>query len=317
MKFPKTGNLAVCILGLLCLLPVATLYGGQSVYAPSPFDNSSYTRVEGLEVHYRLWEPEKQQVVGHVLLVHGFGGSTYSWEQTAQQLRSLGYRVVAVDVPPFGYSDRAPRQNQSFGARAKLLNTFLSQRFPQKKWHLAGHSMGGAVVQAMALQYPENYISVCFVAAALFRQVEVQKTSAPGWLRMPGVTFFLGSLAESWLITPSRIEALLLSAYAQPVRPEQIEAYRTPLVIPGTARAILNSVEYSREIFDLCATQLRIPSIAIWGAQDNWVPLESRKSIMEQIPGLQLEVIEEAGHNPMETHLEEFLERWLRFLDNL
>jgi hypothetical protein len=76
-----------------------------------PFNNSHFITVDELKLHYRLWNVEEENIRGNVLMVHGFGGSTFSWEQVADSLQQLGYRAVAVDVPPFGYSDRAPRQN--------------------------------------------------------------------------------------------------------------------------------------------------------------------------------------------------------------
>lgn len=58
----------------------------------------------GVTVYSRLWEPSCV-VSGNLFLVHGFGSSTYAWEKIMPALLAAGYRVVAVEVPGFGYSD--------------------------------------------------------------------------------------------------------------------------------------------------------------------------------------------------------------------
>ncbi|MBW6478813.1 MAG: alpha/beta hydrolase [Bacteroidales bacterium] len=302
----------------LFLVLLFAVVPGKILASPNyPFPNSRYITIDGLKLHYRLWESSNDELRGNVIMVHGFGGSTYSWEEVADSLSQLGYRALAVDVPPFGYSDRAPRQNQSVTYRAALLNAFLNQQFPGEKWHLAGHSMGGAIVQAMALLYPENYQSINFVGAALFSSINPQERKLPLVFRIPGSTAFIGNIAESWIIKPGRVEGLIESAYGQKPAPSQVRAYMEPLSIPGTARAILNSARYSDEIHQLEASDLSIPAIAIWGADDSWVSYESRRTVVEQIKGMELIIIEGSGHNPMETHFNEFIDIYITFLNNL
>ncbi len=302
---------------LLLVLFFTVVFGKNLISQSHPFPNSQHISIDGLRLHYRLWESSNDEFRGNVFMVHGFGGSTFSWEAAADSLSQLGYRAVAVDVPPFGYSDRAPRQNQSVTYRAALLNAFLNQQFPGEKWHLAGHSMGGAIVQAMALLYPENYQSVNFVGATLFASINPQERQLPLVFRIPGVTAFMGNFAESWIITPGRVEGLIESAYGQKPSPSQTRAYLDPLSIPGTARAILNAARYYHEIHQLEASDLSIPAIAIWGADDNWVSFESRQSVVDQIKGLELFIMDNTGHNPMETHFEDFMDIYIAFLNNL
>jgi 2-hydroxy-6-oxonona-2,4-dienedioate hydrolase len=282
-----------------------------------PFPNSHISEVDGVKLHYRLWEPVDGLPKGNVLMVHGFSGSTFSWQQTADSLSKVGYRAVAVDVPPFGFSDRAPRQNHSVTARASLLIAFLEQEFPGTTWHLAGHSMGGGIIQAMALMEPSLFESVNFVAAALFSSIKPGSRQSPMWMSIPGLTAFAGNIAESWVINRSRIEQLLASAYGQNPSPEQVDGYLKPLQVPGTARGILHMQRFNRELTELDAKTLSIPALAIWGENDTWVSLQSRSNVLEQIPGVQLKVIEQAGHNPMETHFKEFIRIYLAFLNNL
>ena len=288
-----------------------------------PFHNSFFANVNGIELHYRHWKPvpDDEQARGHCLFLHGFSGSTFSWEGVADSLQNIGYEIVAIDIPPFGYSDKSPRINQSVTARAELMHAFLEKLFPAQRWHLAGHSMGGDIAQALALMYPETFASVCFVGATLFSHIRAHDDFDPSLGTERGrrgnifgiwpLRTYTGSLAESFLITRRRVGKLLESAYGMQPNREQVDAYLTPLRIPGTAEAILASGRRNWEIATLTANDLTVPAFAIWGENDTWVPYPSREKILEKMPGVKVYIIPGAGHNPMETHLEEFMEIWL------
>ncbi len=279
-----------------------------------PYCNSRYIDTDGVSLHYRHWEASHLQAAGHVILIHGFGGSSFSWEAVADSLQSLGYEIIAVDIPPFGYSDKNHRINQSRTAHAQRIHQLLQQEFPSREWHLAGHSMGGAIAQAYALMYPEDIMSVTFVAPVLFSNVQPDDGDVGFLRRISPLSWIAGALAEEWLINYERVESLLASAYGTEPTESQVAAYLQPLIIPGTARAILSSPVYYREVESLNAADLAVPAKAIWGDADDWVSWESQKDIMERMPGIDLFLLEGVGHNPMETHFEEFMNAWLPFI---
>ena len=108
-----------------------------------PYNNSQYVLVDGVTLHYRTWINDSTNLKPWILLVHGFSGSTYTWNKNIDTLVSAGYNVVAVDVPPFGYSDKNRRTNQSVDSRANLLWHFTKEICQNERWILFGHSMGG------------------------------------------------------------------------------------------------------------------------------------------------------------------------------
>lgn len=301
---------------ILLFMILASCQTGKkaSQKSPLPFPNSHFAVVNGVRLHYRTWTGSGNLQQETVLLVHGFSGSTFSWEKTAPALQQAGFEVVAIDIPPFGYSDKSPALNASATARAALLKQWQDSIFPEREWHLLGHSMGGGIVQAMALMYPEKTASVIFVAGAIFGEVKPNETRSKSLLRFRPVQTLVGNLAERHFITPRRIGNLLQSAYGSMPEPEEIQAYYRPLQIPGTARAILASSTNSREIETLNAVDLKLPVLGIWGENDTWVPLASRQKVLDRIPNVKLVIIPDSGHNPMETHPEEFNKHLLDFL---
>lgn len=294
------------LLAILCIL---------QLNAQVPYPNSAFADVNGVRLHYRHWKVHPGDALGSIIMIHGFGGSTFSWQIVADSLNMLGYEVVAVDMPPFGYSDKSHRLNRSVTAQADHLQELIRQEFPGRKWYMAGHSMGGAIVQAYALCYPDDLHSVTFVAPALFSQIRITENPARLLLRLSPMHFILGELAEEWFIRERRIENLLKSAYGMEPTAQQVQAYLEPLAYPGTARAILSSATYNQELYELDASDLEVPAIAIWGDADSWVPHTSRKRALKKMPGVDLVLMENVGHNPMETHPKDFINIWLAFLN--
>ncbi len=294
------------ILWMLCLSNLTA-----SAY---PFENSRKAFVDHTSVHYRYWGHPDASGKASVLLVHGFGGSSFSWVQVADSLNQMGYEVIAIDMPPFGFSDKSYRINQSTTAQAHRLHQFIQKAFPGRKWHLAGHSMGGAVAQAYALMYPDHLASVTFVAPVLFSSIQPSEHAGNKLLRLTPIRYIMGEIAEEWVLRKSVLSRMLESAYGVPPDNEQVMAYLEPLKVPGTARAILSAASWREELFTLHAHDLSMPSVAIWGLEDTWVSYRQRKSILEKMPSTRLVLIEGVGHNPMETHFEQFMEAWLPFV---
>ena len=86
------------------------------------------------------------------------------------------------------------------------------------------------------------------------------------------------------------------------------------LTFPGTARGATNFVRASKGYEMEKLTAYSGPTLAIWGAEDSWVPVSEMDRIATYLPQLERFVIEGAGHCPNETHVEGFNERMIDFL---
>lgn len=147
---------------LLSLIPyLITVPSSDAEYMDKAFPESEYIEINDISVHYRVWTPETSFIKGKVLLVHGLGGSTFSWRNNIAPLQKEGYLVVAADLPGFGYSDRKSGIDHSQRARSDILWQLLDQTDPtldqdaaSSGWVLAGHSMGAGTVSAMAINKP-------------------------------------------------------------------------------------------------------------------------------------------------------------------
>lgn len=303
-----TKNIKFTLLAIL-------VYGGLTAQDRTlSFPESRFAEVDGAKIHYRHFAVEDSLKQGTVLLVHGFAGSTFCWRFVTDTLTASGFDVVAVDIPPFGYSDKSPKLNQSNTARALLLEQFISEIFPGRSWHLVGHSMGGAIVEALAIISEEDICSVTFVGGAIFTSLKPEKPKPPLLLRNGITRGLLLVVVKPLLLNRVTLKRFLSSAYGREPLKHEVLGYLKPLKERGTSRAILRSMAVSEELFPLHADSVHLPVLAVWGDEDTWVPAKNFVEALDHMSESRLKIIPGAAHVPMETHPQEFIAVLMEFL---
>ncbi|NQV02093.1 MAG: alpha/beta hydrolase [Bacteroidia bacterium] len=328
-QFPR----CTVIFLLLALLPLTSI--AQS--GKRPFENSHFDTIEGFSVHYRIWNENFEHPAGKVFFVHGFAGSTFCFRNLYDTLASLGYQVVAVDIPGAGYSSRSLDFNQSHSHRAKFLWKLLNRidwagnnggagdggdgsdgsdgSDGNGNWILVGHSMGGGAAEAMAILHPERTNGLLLIAGTIFRKTNNLNSNATFMMRQKQVKKYMVSYANRNLITYKRFYKLLKSAYGRLPDSTEVLGYLTPLEAEGSAEALINIYVNNREKESLDARTLTdVPVRAIWGTKDNWVSLRTSRINFGVFPQFELVKIKGAGHMPMETHVQQFIPPFLEFL---
>ncbi|HYY12087.1 MAG TPA: alpha/beta hydrolase [Kineosporiaceae bacterium] len=135
---------------LLAVVYVLTTGGslGRPALGPSHHD----VRTGDLVTHYEQWGTSGPPVV----LVHGFLESSSVWDLAGPMLAARGYRVYALDVRGFGYTER--RGPYTLDSDTDQLRAFLGALHltPADRAVplLVGHSSGAAIVTDLALRDP-------------------------------------------------------------------------------------------------------------------------------------------------------------------
>jgi len=281
-----------------------------------PFPNSRFDTIEGIVVHSRTWNNDGEQRP-NICFIHGFAGSTFCFRYLYDTLASLGFRIVAIDIPGAGFSDRSLDFNQSHGNRARFLWEVLHHIVPGKagKWILVGHSMGGGTAEAMAILNQAETGKLVVIGGAVFRKSNNLGNTLMMPVRQKQVKKFMVNYADRNIITYKRFYRMLNSAYGRPPDSTEVLGYLTPLLTDGSAESLINIYVNNRERMELdVRTMTDVPVLAIWGTKDSWVPLRSVRMALEAFPDLELVKIKGAGHMPMETHPREFTPILLDFL---
>lgn len=244
-----------------------------------------------------------------ILLIHGFGGSAYSWRKVIPALAE-GHRVFAVDLNGFGYTQR-PKSRESYTREGQgRLVLAVMDALSIERAHIVGHSYGGGLTLYLASRYPERFLSMVLVDSSAPTYSDDRRSRAAGIRSLSSL--FVRSVA----LRPGMIaKALRRSFYDDSlVTPELARAYLDRLRVEGVADAYqgLTAPAPPGERVEL--EKIGVPTLVVWGAQDEVISIAGGRWAAARIPRSEFVVIEECGHLPMEEKPEELLRAVLPFL---
>ena len=134
IKKITVGTLIALALLYLILIIIAYLPYETIPIEDLAGENSTFVEVNGHTIHYIKVGTGKP-----LILVHGFGGSIYTWRHLIPLL-SDHYTVYAYDALGFGLSDKPPDGNYTMQSHGDFLIGFMDAiMLPSAS--IAGHSM--------------------------------------------------------------------------------------------------------------------------------------------------------------------------------
>jgi len=252
-----------------------------------------------------------------IVLLHGFGASSLTWQQVLEPLGQAAY-VVAFDRAAFGFTERPTSFGDlnpySAAGQLKVIDGLVDLYGTDKEVVILGHSAGGALALGFALDYPEKVDQLILEAPAVYGT-----GGSPSWLNwvfsIPQIDH-LGPLAVA-SIASSGLD-LLVESYTDPsmITAEVQASYTAPLKIAGWERAFweFNKAPRSLNLVERL-DDLRAPALIITGDDDRVVATADSIKLNGDLPGSELVIIEGAGHLPNEEKPQEFVDAVLRFLN--
>jgi len=278
-----------------------------------------WLEADGFRVHAVEWGNRGSGNGTRVLLVHGLGGHTISWEPSGPGLAErLHATVTAVDLPGFGLT-RIPRgRRATLGTHGRVLRSLLEQSGPAA---VAGNSMGGALGIGLAARHPDLVRALVLVDPALPRpamnpaQWTVMARLAPMLVPIVGSQFLA---ARGRLLGPERVvDDTMGWTLCDPTRldPELrrrlVELARTRRTFPEAPAAYAES---ARGLFwyltrNMRADEARVtsPTLIVHGDQDRLVPAAAARALAARRPEWSLEMIDDCGHAPQLEVPDQFL----------
>jgi len=295
----------------LLLIALTFLVSGCASYRPFADVRREVPQSQFVRVGSQLVHVEQAGQGEPVLLLHGFGASSYSWRKVIPAI-SAAHRVIAIDLNGFGYTER-PKDLASYtreGQAALILGVMDALGIDRA--HFVGHSYGGGLSLFLASTHPERLRTLVLVDSSAPTYPDDRRSRLAS--ARPFAKLFLRAVAlrpamvrrsfktsffDSSLITPG-----LVQAYLDRLRIEGAEdafyGLTVPRIVPGPKVAL---------------DQIRVPTLAVWGAEDRLIPLASSRRSVARIPGSEFVAIEHCGHLPMEEKPEELLAALLPFLE--
>lgn len=310
------------VIPLLIPFQTAGQLSNQDAASESLGKKAEFVKIADLDLHievanYSGKEADKSTVPLLVLL-HGFGASTFSWRDVMVPLSVAG-DVIAYDRPAFGFTERPTKWKgpspYGFEGNFRILENLLKKFGEGREVILVGHSAGGqlaaefarlnpGLVQKLALVDPAIYTSGGFASG--FRWLfDIPQVNALGPFLVQG-------------IATSGNDLLVESFYNKAqISKEVTDGYRAPLKVRGWELAFWNYTKASRDNnLRENLGDIEQPTLIITGEFDTVVPTPDTKKLATEISGSQLVVIPKTAHLPHEENPERFTRELLSWLGN-
>ena len=252
------------------------------------------------------------QVKGTLVMVHGLGGSTYSWRKNISFFVITGYRVVSVDLKGFGLSSKERIYSYYHDTQAHVLAQ-VTHYLEIEKAIFIGHSMGASVLLHLVHQEPQMVEALVLVdGAASFSQ----GFPFSRLLNFDPFRRAFQDIISRWL-SRDRLVEILQSAYYQPDKLLDIDLdnYYSRVVYGNWLDSLTAMTRDSNENNIDFTLANEVKTLVIWGAKDTWVGRDVSEQLADFTDG-QLKIIPDAGHLSMEEVPDAFNQLVLVFLSN-
>lgn len=275
-------------------------------------DRSHFVHIDGAAVHYQEFGNAADKTL---LLIHGFGSSTFTWAETAPKLAARGFHIVAVDMLGFGYSDKPAWFDYSITSQARVIERFMD-RLGIGRAAVVGSSYGGAVSLSLALDYPERVEKLVLVGAvsndeALSHPI-LRLASLPGVGEL--ITPFL---VDSKIFARMRMRETIAVSNHHLVNEYRLSNVRRPLLAADAHHSLLTtSRNWDANRIERDAERLMQPTLLIWGDSDTVIPIHNAYKLHELILNSRFVVLKDCGHIPMEEKPELFVELTTEFCND-
>jgi pimeloyl-ACP methyl ester carboxylesterase len=269
---------------------------------------------EDVEICYQTFGKPSDPAM---LLVMGLGGPMTWWDPAfCQKLADRGFHVIRYDNRDTGRSSRLPGRV----SRRQIVGTFVGRRTPppytlldmahdgiglldhlgHDSAHVVGVSMGGMIVQTMALHFPERVRSLTSIMSTTGRR-------SVGWQDPRLIPMLLArrSSRDAYIETSARLWKLIGSPLypdtAEQVRARAAETWDRGVSRSGVARQMAAILAQPDRTQDLRG--LDVPTLVIHGLNDKMVHVSGGRATSRAIAGSELLLVPGMGHDvPADLH---------------
>jgi len=244
--------------------------------------------VQGLQVSYKTAGEGPA-----VLILHGWGSSSASWQSVQVGLSQQGYEVIIPDLPGFGKSAE-PRSPWGIEKYRVFVEEFVNA-LGLKEFYLLGHSFGGGLALAYTAKNPERVKKLFLVAAAIRREKSLRKHI----LRTAAKIGKFFSFLPFYALFRKAVYKYIIRTSDYPYQ-------------KGIMKDIYLKV-IGQDLFPLLS-EVKVPTVILWGEKDDVVSVEDAYFIKKHIKDSQLALFPEGDHDIEQKMPHAFTQKILEFL---
>ena len=236
-----------------------------------------HKKPEDLKIGYLMGEEGLKEGRPTLVMIHGAGGRAQIWQNQIALLDKT-INVLALDLP--GHGNTAGNGRSHISEYAQWLADMMKKMFDHPIF-LMGHSMGGAIVQEVAVKSPPRLEGIILVGTG------ARLTVAP---------MFMEGLLDNFEQT---LEAVMGFAYAPGTDRSIIEQGKEIMISTGSNVVYNDFLACDRFDSRQVLAQIHLPCLVLCGDKDKLTPPRLSEALKESIEGSILKIIPGAGHMVM------------------
>ncbi|WP_299555593.1 alpha/beta hydrolase [uncultured Tateyamaria sp.] len=252
--------------------------------------------------HFEWMGPERGPVA---VCIHGLTTPSFVWYGMAKGLALMGFRVLVYDLYGRGYSDRV-RGKQDADFFDRQLTDLLTHENAGDHLTVLGYSMGGAVAAHFAARHPQRVKQLILLAPAGMFKLAGPKIALARDLPVLGDWLFLA--AYPWQVRRGIASEAHLPSSVESIYDLQEEETGRRGFFPAVLSSLRGLLRTPCEDQHRVIAALGVPVLAVWGDQDNVIPLTCKDTLAEWNPAVHQTVIQGAGHALLHTHTDVVLD---------
>lgn len=251
-----------------------------------------------------------------VILIHGFGTSSFLWRNVAPAISDAGHTAYAIDMFGHGESDRPIDSDFGIAAQAEYLDAAMTA-LRVARGIIVGIDIGGAVALRLAATRPERVEKLVLINTPAFEEIpsrditQMQRSTAK----------FAFRTTRGVLGAAPLIEGVLKGSVSDPdvkMPVKLIARYLAPFAGRDGVNHLLTiaSSINADDLEDVDMKTIHVPTLVVWGEEDQWVDAKMADRLVNALPDGRLVRIPGAGRlvpeeNPeqMSTLLLDFMRR--------
>jgi pimeloyl-ACP methyl ester carboxylesterase len=294
-------------------------------YADEPFgalpaDTVRTVNADGVDLHVEIVDADGEPDFT-AIFVHGFAldmGTFHFQRRVFTGNDDPSFRMVFYDQPGHGKSAPRPDGDYTIDQLADCLAAIIAEVAPEGPLVLAGHSMGGMTLMALAERYPdlvlERVVGAAFISTSAGHLDEVALGFPPilAWLRgavTPTLTKVLRwqpTMAERGRRSGSDLAYLLTKRYGfgtpdpSPALVEYVEQMNDATKVEVIAGYLATLSQHDR--YAALEAYADIESLVVCGEKDLLTPVEHTREIAKLLPRATLLEVPDGGHCTLMEH---------------
>jgi pimeloyl-ACP methyl ester carboxylesterase len=225
-----------------------------------------------------------------LVVIHGGGGDARTWWHNIAALAEK-YTVYAPDLP--GYGGSQPLDGDYYVPELADFVDRFAKSLGLDKFYIIGHSLGGGIALNYTLKFPQKIKKLVLVSSlCLGREIAF-------WIRLFSLPALITSLGALTIALLKGVKWVL----------KQLNPAEFVMPLSSVSIAVggnITSFYQQTLVLEKRLSEVKAPTLLIWGARDPIVPVKQAYRAAKAIPDCRVEVFKKQGHNVHRNEVKRF-----------